>query len=67
MVSSILFTLAFAALTSTYVMGLGEFPDCANGPLAKNLVCDSTAAPGARAAALVAIMTVEEKMANLVE
>jgi len=44
----------------------GAFPDCANGPLATNLVCDTTASPMDRARALVANMTVEEKIANTV-
>lgn len=42
------------------------YPDCRNGPLAKNGVCDSTLSPAARAAALVAAMTNEEKLQNLV-
>ena len=44
-----------------------QFPDCEDGPLASNLVCDTTASPGDRAAALVEAMTIDEKLANLVK
>ncbi len=44
-----------------------KYPDCANGPLKSNLVCDFTAAPEARAAALVATMSNSEKLANLIK
>lgn len=37
------------------------FPDCQTGPLANNTVCDTTASTSARAAALVAALTNEEK------
>ncbi|KAK7536545.1 glycoside hydrolase superfamily [Phyllosticta citricarpa] len=40
------------------------FPDCENGPLKENLVCDTTAMPKDRAAALVAALTLEEKFSN---
>lgn len=45
----------------------GGYPDCQNGPLSDNTVCDSSAAPADRAAALVQAMTLDEKFANLVE
>ncbi|THV04770.1 beta-xylosidase [Dendrothele bispora CBS 962.96] len=45
---------------------LAAFPDCANGPLASNLVCDTTASPMDRARALVANFTIEEKINNTV-
>ncbi|AEO70559.1 glycoside hydrolase family 3 protein [Thermothielavioides terrestris NRRL 8126] len=38
-----------------------------NGPLANNTVCDTTASPPKRAAALVEAMNITEKLANLVE
>ena len=44
-----------------------EFPDCVNGPLANNTVCDAKAAPADRAAALVKAMDISEKLVNLVE
>jgi len=37
------------------------FPDCQNGPLSNNTVCDTTASVTARAQALVAALTNEEK------
>ncbi|SPO02550.1 related to xylan 1,4-beta-xylosidase [Cephalotrichum gorgonifer] len=43
-----------------------RFPDCESGPLAENGVCDVTASPAERAAALVEAMTIDEKLANLV-
>lgn len=55
---------SFLAITG--VVGL-EYPNCINGPLANNTVCDVTAAPADRAAALVKAMTVAEKLDNLVE
>ncbi|GAB1317102.1 hypothetical protein MFIFM68171_07312 [Madurella fahalii] len=42
------------------------YPDCRNGLLAQNQVCNSTVSPAQRAAALVAAMTNEEKLQNLV-
>ncbi|MBE3049411.1 hypothetical protein IMZ48_44315, partial [Candidatus Bathyarchaeota archaeon] len=41
------------------------FPDCVDGLLASNTVCDQNASPGERASALVAELTIEEKLANL--
>ncbi|KAJ5146705.1 uncharacterized protein N7443_001690 [Penicillium atrosanguineum] len=37
-----------------------SFPDCSNGPLSKTLVCDTSARPHDRAAALVSMFTLEE-------
>ncbi|KAG5654647.1 hypothetical protein H0H81_009895 [Sphagnurus paluster] len=41
-----------------------QFPDCKNGPLAKNAVCDTTKDPKTRATALVKQFTIEELMSN---
>ncbi|KNG50748.1 glycoside hydrolase family 3 protein [Stemphylium lycopersici] len=41
-------------------------PDCQNGPLSNNLICDVYASPPERAAALVAAMETQEKLDNLV-
>lgn len=38
------------------------YPDCVNGPLANNTVCDTTASPSDRAKALVAVLYTEEKI-----
>lgn len=43
------------------------YPDCKNGPLANNLVCNPRAPDAARAAALVAAMNITEKLSLLVE
>lgn len=43
------------------------YPDCTNGPLKSNLICDSSATPEARAAALVAAMSNNDKLANLIK
>ncbi|GAB1318406.1 xylan 1,4-beta-xylosidase [Madurella fahalii] len=59
------FALAFAALIAPARAGV-KYPDCANGPLRSNLVCDTSADPAARAAALVAAMNNNEKLANLI-
>ncbi|KAK5631517.1 hypothetical protein RRF57_007231 [Xylaria bambusicola] len=55
------FLPAFAAAILT-------FPDCINGPqiLASNIVCDKTASPAERAAALIGAWNITEKLANLV-
>ncbi|PWY94553.1 beta-xylosidase [Aspergillus sclerotioniger CBS 115572] len=37
-----------------------SFPDCSKGPMSENLVCNISASPHDRAAALVSIFTVEE-------
>jgi beta-D-xylosidase 4 len=44
-----------------------KYPDCRNGPLRSNLVCDTSASPEARASALVAAMNNNEKLANLIK
>ncbi len=44
-----------------------QYPDCINGPLATNAVCDTKASPPDRAAALVKAMNITEKLSNLVE
>jgi xylan 1,4-beta-xylosidase len=67
--------MSFQCLLSSLVVvvvGLGvvkgfELPDCVNGPLAINTVCDPKAAPSDRAAALVRAMDISEKLVNLVE
>lgn len=45
---------------------LGAFPDCANGPLKSNLVCNASADPVSRAKALVDALTLEELVNNTV-
>ncbi|KAK5136092.1 hypothetical protein LTR08_004142 [Meristemomyces frigidus] len=46
-----------------------HYPDCVNGPelLTSNLVCDASATPAARAAAIIGAMNITEKLANLID
>jgi hypothetical protein len=53
-----------ASLTPVVLSAIG--PDCINGPLASNKICDVNADATERAAALVAAMRPEEKLRNLV-
>ena len=48
-------------LLASFVAG-AQFPDCVNGPLASNRVCDTSASVIDRARALVAELTVPEKI-----
>ncbi|KAK5653226.1 hypothetical protein OQA88_9125 [Cercophora sp. LCS_1] len=57
-----LLAAAFVAPVSAGV----KYPDCASSTLRSNLVCDTSAAPAARASALVAAMSNSDKLANLV-
>ncbi|KAK3380672.1 glycoside hydrolase superfamily [Lasiosphaeria ovina] len=57
--------LVLAALCAPVRGGL-KYPDCASGPLKSNLVCNTSAAPEARASALVAAMSNSDKLNNLV-
>lgn len=52
-----------ASLASTAYAAIG--PDCANGPLKDNKICDRTASPSERAAALVEALEISEKLDNL--
>lgn len=47
----------------TFTDGRG-FPDCQNGPLKNNTVCDTSADPSVRATALITLFTLEEKLNN---
>ena len=44
-----------------------RYPDCISGPLSSNDVCNPELDPTDRAKALVAAMTIQEKLANFVE
>ena len=59
--ASSLLLLGASLLSTTYGIG----PDCVNGPLKDNKICDVDAAPTERAMALVAAMENEEKLDNL--
>ena len=59
--------MALTVLTTLGLLATGAsaagnlFPDCQNGPLASNGVCDTKASPAERAQALVKAFTTEEK------
>ena len=52
-------------LTATHV-ALAAFPDCANGPLQTNLVCNASADPFIRAKALVNALMPDDLVINIV-
>lgn len=58
----------FSLLASVAGVGLAQssspFPDCVSGPLSENGVCDTSLDPVARAEALVAALTLDEKINN---
>lgn len=61
--------MAKASLTVALVLAgaaLADFPDCLNGPLKDNLVCDPTASHTARARALVDEFTLDELVNNTI-
>lgn len=61
--------ITLSALFQSLVKAKLVFPDCLNGPeiLTTNLVCDTTASPSARAAALIKAWNITEKLANIVK
>lgn len=60
--------LAWALAASfPLVKGSMQYPNCVDGPLSTNLVCDQKAAPADRAAALVNAMNITEKLDNLLK
>ncbi|KAI0198401.1 glycoside hydrolase family 3 protein [Astrocystis sublimbata] len=60
--------IAVPALVSAATVSAFTFPDCTDGPeeLTSNLVCDTTATPADRAAALIKAWDISEKLTNLV-
>ncbi|KAL5383446.1 hypothetical protein DPSP01_005845 [Paraphaeosphaeria sporulosa] len=59
--------LVSAVLALGQLASSDRYPDCVNGPLAGNDVCNMELDPSERAKALVAAMTIEEKLANMVD
>lgn len=57
--------VAAATVVSAASQKVNTYPDCVTGPLAKIAVCDQTKTPSERAAALVAAMTNDEKLVNI--
>ncbi len=60
----VLKTFFLSALFVTRVVWGYSFPDCANGPLQNNSVCDTSLDPVTRAKALVGLFTVDELISN---
>ena len=58
-------TNILAVVAPRLVLG-GVLPDCVNGPLKTNKVCDQSASPKDRAAALIEILQPSEKLLNIV-
>jgi beta-D-xylosidase 4 len=58
--------LLFLGMGFTVTAQNQRFPDCASGKLAENDVCNTALSPSERAAALVAVLTDDEKLQNLV-
>lgn len=58
--------LATVGLAAAQNAAFQSFPDCENGLLAKNKICDRTLSPPARAAALVAALNSDEKLQNII-
>ncbi|KAK3335927.1 glycoside hydrolase superfamily [Cercophora scortea] len=61
------FLVWVTACLSAHVANGFEFPDCDHGPLAGTTVCDTRASPTERAAELVKLMNITEKLSNLVD
>lgn len=61
-----LWVLGVSAVVHAIDLPFQAYPDCVNGLLAKNHVCNTALLASQRAAALVEAMTREEKLQNLV-
>jgi beta-D-xylosidase 4 len=61
------FSSVWACFALAHFVAGDRYPDCVSGPLRNNSVCRMDLDPAERAAALVAAMTIEEKLVNLVE
>ena len=57
--------LTVIAVATSSVSGYA-FPDCANGPLTNNTVCDTSKDAVTRATALIDLWTVTELVANMI-
>lgn len=55
------------AAAVTGVQAPFSLPNCIDGKLSSNKVCDSSLPRAERAAALISAMTIEEKLANMVK
>jgi hypothetical protein len=64
---NILASIALASLQLPCLSHAFSYPDCINGPLADNLVCNSQAPEADRAAALVSAFNITEKLSLLIK
>ncbi|KAK0630240.1 glycoside hydrolase family 3 protein [Bombardia bombarda] len=62
-----LMNLALASILAAQSAHGFQYPDCAHGPLANTTVCDTKASPPERAAELVRLLNITEKLSNLVD
>jgi beta-D-xylosidase 4 len=62
--SSFIVIAALAAAPVAFATQGRAFPDCSNGPLANNSICNTFLDPLSRATALISLFTLEEKMNN---
>lgn len=58
--------LGLAMMATAQQQPPNPYPDCVNGPLASSKICDLTASPSERAAALVEMMEPSEKLDNII-
>ena len=58
-------TIVTVLSVATFTAGYG-FPDCVNGPLANNSVCDTSLDAKTRATALIKLFTTDELINNTV-
>jgi beta-D-xylosidase 4 len=65
MKSSLLSGIALAGLAATQQYPY-QFPNCEDGIIASNKVCDRSLSPSERAAAIVEALNITEKLGNLV-
>lgn len=56
---------SFAALSLLATYASAAFPDCLNGPLKNNTICDASLSPRERVNGLLEALTIEEKIANV--
>ena len=61
--STVALVLAIAGFAAAQLTGRG-FPDCSQGPLKNNKVCDLSLDPLTRATALISAFTTDEKLNN---
>ncbi len=64
---SIKFVVAGWLCLPTTAVHAFQYPDCIHGFLSNNTVCNPKATPSERAASLVKVMNITEKLDNLVE